>query len=671
MTCRRLVLMWALLLLALPVVGQEGRLQPAPNPAFIHGKLVDEQGTPLAGLRVAAASGDFGQVLPRAMSHGNFGDGDFSAVTGPDGTFIIAVPYNEVTYRLGIHYSEPYHLEGAMVSMPQGDGPAVLVAKQKRLENPIEAVVRTADGSPAMHLAVTLVAENGATWTQRTDARGHVEFNEIRSGYIGQCSLMARSEHGVIPLTIVRWRNNQPTEVTLAPAAMVTGVVRDKETGDPLPRTEVTVRPYFASGLSWTATSDDEGRFMVTGLPPGRYIYSAQNDTHADVPTQGDEYSNREIELAPGASATAEDFNMLQRATVRGRVIGPDGKPVAGAMVGCQAVSANHYDCIDVVYTDADGRFELRPGHFKYSHHGLEAFHPLAGGADLNFNDLQLEPGKVVEGVDLQLGGTVIIRGTVTDAQGNPLAGVLCSYPGPVTRTDRTDAQGRYDLGRVQLRDYEDNSPKLFQVMAMPPRPEDGFNVNGDEEDQTPAGPWYVADWAQPELDITGVITQDFALKQTEKLAFRGVVLEDDGRPMRDARVYLLAGRLNETVPADKQAIEQFINTRDRMNRQQLHRGGSYVVLEGMPPFLELAYFTTNATGAWGVRLLRTDTDPQTVSAIRNHYVWQTEPGEQPPPDKLEWVTVLAVWGVDGESHRLYPPIRITDEQATYVVEDE
>ncbi|MEM1356389.1 MAG: hypothetical protein AAGC72_17255 [Planctomycetota bacterium] len=59
------------LMLVGPTLAEGGRSQPAPDLTYIHGRVVDEAGNPLPGLRVVAATSGFGRSPLLAHSHGS------------------------------------------------------------------------------------------------------------------------------------------------------------------------------------------------------------------------------------------------------------------------------------------------------------------------------------------------------------------------------------------------------------------------------------------------------------------------------------------------------------------------------------------------------------------------------------------------------------------------
>lgn len=148
-------------------------------------------------------------------------------------------------------------------------------------------------------------------------------------------------------------------------------------------------------------------------------------------------------------------------ASIAGRVVGPDGSPVAGARVAARIVVENraaagadlHPPGADT--SEADGTFRLDgldPG--AYDLVAIDDEHAAARAAGIPAG---------AEGVKLEMGAAGAIRGTVRDEAGKPVAAfsVVVSIPrGALEREHVTtrsflDAEGRYAIEGLGSGDYE------------------------------------------------------------------------------------------------------------------------------------------------------------------------------------------------------------------------
>lgn len=656
-------LLLGMLLCPLPAAAQDGQLQAIPDPVLITGRIVDEQGKPVRGVEIAAITSAMGRTLYSAHTHGNAtGDSDWHTASNQDGEFVLGVPFEGIRYTIGARFGSGYAIQEQSLIAVQDGEPLKLVAKPFKAMDPVGVLVNLPDGKPAANQLVTLVGEYGGRWVALTDDAGHALFDDLRVSHIGQAVLLIERDGLVAPLTIVRWREhgeNPPTEVTLAEPGIIEGRVVTNDTGKPIAGATVVISPGYSSGLEWRVETDKDGQYRQAGLPPGRYQYRAVCDSHTDRPPRGHYWFEREVELAAGGTTDASDFQMIPRATLRGQVKGPDGKPVTGAIVGYPCHYGQGYDTTDAVFTDADGRFELRPAPERHIDMPLEAFHPIAGGVSLRLEPFR--PGEVREEVEVVTTGTARLHGKVTDEAGKPIAGVACNYNGPGSVGARTDDQGRYDMGLVRLVPKKNGPPSLAPVHAMSPhRPgqgmiqHDGENWQQhqiDSEDKR----YFIDRSAIPALGPNGEARQDFVLAETRLLTFRGVARNDDNKPITKARVYLLPRQIIASNENDRKAIEMFIKTRDAGHRWMTSgRIPGGWAGPGVSPFpdaiQELVVTTTDKTGAWAMQCLESDTSENLQKQL--------------------WLTVLLVWGEKEHkiSHLLYPSVQIDPDQNVYTL---
>jgi RNA polymerase sigma factor (sigma-70 family) len=141
---------------------------------------------------------------------------------------------------------------------------------------------------------------------------------------------------------------------------------------------------------------------------------------------------------APQPGPTAPDGKPAEEMEVQGRVLGPDGKPVAGARLFLprltRAEPVSHRDAVArlVGTTDADGRFRLtfrRPaGDMRNYFPDHDLRHDLIAHADgLGVDWVNLSEVKQPGDVTFRLPKDVPITGRVVNTEGGPVAGVSVS----------------------------------------------------------------------------------------------------------------------------------------------------------------------------------------------------------------------------------------------------
>lgn len=229
----------------------------------------------------------------------------------------------------------------------------------------LEGVVTGPDNKPIANALLIARTSTGDPWqagvSARTDSSGKFQLQLKSSGkhsvWVEAQGLAARPLPDVQPGAYLR--------ITLEKGGTIGGTVRDGSSGAPMSGAHVEARMVGTIGIplapdepeagSVTATTDTAGRYRLEGLARGLYDVSAVvrgfGRAHQGEAKVG---SKVELFLFPGAS-------------VSGTVIGPDGKPVAGALVGAEGNLHIGFPETPAVKTDVRGRFELlglKPGSY-------------------------------------------------------------------------------------------------------------------------------------------------------------------------------------------------------------------------------------------------------------------------------------------------------------------
>ena len=139
------------------------------------------------------------------------------------------------------------------------------------------------------------------------------------------------------------------------PVARVDGRVLGPD-GLPMPNVEVLAKARYQDDAILAKTrSDGDGMFVISRMPDDRGLsITAQAPGHT--------LSVAWAELSPEQPFAGVELRLYEANTLRGRIVDPEGRPVAGASVlGCKDMTWFHGQTMPVETTsDADGRFELR-----------------------------------------------------------------------------------------------------------------------------------------------------------------------------------------------------------------------------------------------------------------------------------------------------------------------
>ncbi|MHC4513219.1 MAG: hypothetical protein ACYTGW_08135 [Planctomycetota bacterium] len=178
----------------------------------------------------------------------------------------------------------------------------------------------------------------------RTDAQGRFRIVARNRHTIALCALRGQGEATEMSAVVVPVSPGDYRVLKLSKAATIRGVVRDSEEDEPL--TGAKVHGWFladaASGFAVgvEADTDKDGRYALH-VPSGSDVTVSASFEGRIVP---------KTVVTPG---TERDLSLHPGKVVEGIVQGPDGKPVAGALL------QDPYLPVSATRTDADGRFKL------------------------------------------------------------------------------------------------------------------------------------------------------------------------------------------------------------------------------------------------------------------------------------------------------------------------
>ena len=357
--------------------------------------------------------------------------------------------------------------------------------------------VLTGDGSKPVGRARVVLAVNGGTGDPiYSDQQGRFDVTVPQnSGYTVRVT-----KAGYVPQDLTRLTvSDGEIDVRLVPAAVVTGRMVDQH-GEPIVGGNVSVRRITGGpgtgGSTHETSTDDLGEFRVSSLEQGEYsvgpccgVSAGVVNAHGRVPEgqrvqlrAGQEttvhftFANVVVAVAPAArvgddslAAARSEAAILDawassgpaRATppsgsftggiIRGQITGPDGQPVAGALVrlisSIAATGSSGGFSARGIVTDARGQYQFR-GISAGRYELMVQKAGLAHAKDAPGTQGTLREKEQLNGVDVVLsrGGTV--SGRVIDWTGRPVAGArVFAETGRLESSRPSDAEGRYELG--------------------------------------------------------------------------------------------------------------------------------------------------------------------------------------------------------------------------------
>ena len=165
-----------------------------------------------------------------------------------------------------------------------------------------------------------------------------------------------------------------------AGTATVSGTVVDSaQPPRPVRRARVTVRPDGQSN-GWSATTDDEGRFVIAGIAAGRHILESKKAAWVTGRYGATRPGRPGIPIVVNDGATLQGLTivMSRGATISGTVVSRSGEPMPGVAV--TATGARIRNSGTDVVTDDEGRFRLY-GHPPGEYGVLASFRSGPAGA--------------------------------------------------------------------------------------------------------------------------------------------------------------------------------------------------------------------------------------------------------------------------------------------------
>jgi beta-lactamase regulating signal transducer with metallopeptidase domain/protocatechuate 3,4-dioxygenase beta subunit len=394
------------------------------------GVVIDEQGAPLEGVHVHAWDW---KDLPANQAR-----------TGKDGTFRIKGLARE--RKVPVRFRKPGYSSVLLARQPPGVTDLV-VAMDKRTY--FEGTVRGPGGEPVPGASIYAVQGpkwgDGlvipSAWTEtRADPSGRYRLYVEPDAY--ELLVMAPAVGAArLARTAVAPGQVRPLDIRLGTGVDLRAVAVDSETGQPLPG----VRLWSRHHKNVDGRTDANGEVTIAAMPPGRFdleveaagyarwwsdnAASAAGRRRLDDPGRGWQrnFGPLDFDLKPGMAPV--HLVMEKGVRVMGRVVDPNGRPVAGATVAPVLTDTSDSLTGDQrfdVETRADGTFALQlpaSGPAQYNllaHDGKYGeWRTWANGIS---PPIRTRPGQEISGLTLTLTKPATVHGQVVDGQGKPVA---------------------------------------------------------------------------------------------------------------------------------------------------------------------------------------------------------------------------------------------------------
>ncbi|MBL8899961.1 MAG: carboxypeptidase regulatory-like domain-containing protein [Planctomycetes bacterium] len=336
--------------------------------------------------------------------------------------------------RYRVSASHPEHLAGEdrECAMAPGDEREVDLVLPRGAK--VAGTVFDLEGRPAENATVIAVRAGDEQQRTQTDASGRFAMVGLSPG---ELDLVANAEEGgnaaLRGLSLANGSDIGELVLRLGAGAGLFGRIVDGM-GAPIAGATVTLSSKLASSSQHQVESGADGSYRIERALHGEHTLHVQAAGYLPFELDGlllDGMLRRDVTLERGA-------------TLSGTIYGPDGAPLAGA-----PIFLFHGDAEDTSLADDAGRFRfegLRPGTLQVYVRAED----YSGSARAS---RELALGENIEGFDLRLRPSGVVRGIVRDAAGKPVAGVevngVTEPGGKGRREATTGSDGRFEMRRL------------------------------------------------------------------------------------------------------------------------------------------------------------------------------------------------------------------------------
>ena len=350
-----------------------------------------------------------------------------------------------------------------------------------------EGVVRQPDGKPAAGAVIradcgSKMLEGGCVvpnvWTETTaDAEGRYRLYVQPDEYAFHIKCAGVGVKRVSKTGIAFGQARQ-FDIQLEPGITFQARVINSVTGKPI----AGLRLFNWQQKEVEACSNDRGNVAIADMLPGEFTFNVESErytrwwceqaTHSwermELVPQGRpggfrrNFDNLTFNLKPGMGPVTIVAEPAVRIT--GKVLDPNGKPVAGATVAPALTGTGNSLTGDTrfsVETKADGTFVMMVPSSAAVEYNLVAHDGKYGEwrswANGVLPPMKTAPGQAIENVTLKLTRPAVVRGKVVDGNGRPVAGrevrahaadlLENRYYDPTTMTN---ADGTFELKLVR-----------------------------------------------------------------------------------------------------------------------------------------------------------------------------------------------------------------------------
>jgi Carboxypeptidase regulatory-like domain len=373
----------------------------------------------------------------------------------------------------------------------------------------------------------------------------------------------------------------------------IAGTVIDAVSGLPLKGANVTLAVEVgpnesAPRQSMSASTDASGRFVLDGLPPGRYLVLATHDGYAKADSRFGE-RGKWLSLTAGQRVNDVLVRLLPNAAIAGHVTNEAGKPLPGISVQAMRSSYAHgrYELHDVAHATTSEAGEYRipglapgkycvyakpPASLKPKPASDKSYVPLyypAAGDRGHAIALVLRAGEELGGIDLNLMPvpTVHIRGRVMDA--------LTSLP-----SKEAEVTLLSDRGETTFSPSKSFSSGGFEFQGVPP----GSYIVVAQRPSSPHEPKTMWGWTAVEVKDTDLEHLEIVVGPGVDVSGR-IQVEDKAADDLTKDIGKMVGKL------DPQEAQSLANLTPDIDSALVNPDGTFIFREVPPGSYRVSFF--------------------------------------------------------------------------------
>lgn len=390
---------------------QEGLVTEAINFALdlngsVAGLVQDSDGNPVSGVRITAKR-QFDKNVPVIVAAGKV------AVSDSRGMFRVEGVYpGEGEYLEGKH---PDFLEGASKTFTLAPGEhldGMLVVMERG--GAISGVVVDEAGAPVANARVAVRGQyrfvdeiESMNKKTMTDSSGRFALSNLEAGnhtILAVAPEYLRVERSGI--NVAESRTTENVRLTLTKAAYISGYVLDTQNN-----------PIRGARVECTDTSDGIRKLTTTSDSNGYYYFEKLGPYEVDLTAGASGYGRQTLN---GQQVNRENvnLNLMRLGSLRGQVLDLNGEPLPAFSVSPRRLDPGT-PVAAKTFQDPQGDFKyagLDPGNYKI-------VIGAPGYAVRIFESINIVSDRTVDLGQIQLDQGGVIKGTVLDASGAPIAG--------------------------------------------------------------------------------------------------------------------------------------------------------------------------------------------------------------------------------------------------------